>query len=104
MLKHLFITWQPLYTWRGREQSYALKYFGSADAVIASLNASVPAGFMCFGRDLAGGRYSLYIFTVMDFTSVWTLLKILVTSEKCIICWQLLSWKIELVKHYLKQT
>lgn len=41
-------------------------------------------------------RYPLCVFTVMDFTSVWTLRKISVTSEKIIICWQLPCWKVDL--------
>lgn len=49
-------------------------------------------------RSYCRRRYSLSVFTVMGFTSVWTLCKILVTSEKIIISWQLLCWKIDLAE------
>lgn len=49
-------------------------------------------------RSYCRGRYPLSVFTVMGFTSVWTLCKIFVTSEKIIISWQLLCWKIDLAE------
>lgn len=49
-------------------------------------------------RSCCRGRYPLSVFTVMCFSSLWTLCKILVTNGKIIIYWQLLCWKIDLVK------